>query len=506
MWGLVASTVISALGTIFVANLLGDTNYGLYTIAVAAPTLISIFADWGMIGAMTKYAAQYRAEDKAAKIRSVFIGGMLFDTVLGLVLSVVGFLLSDFLAALYSLPNVAPLLEIASITILASALLKAAQAAFVGMEKMQLNGIAMVVQALTKSSVAPVLVIAGLGPLGAITGYAAASLVAALMVVLLLWWLYRDLPKPINNRLEVRATVKTMFRYGFPLSIATMITAFQTQFYSFILPVFVAPDLIGNYGVANTFVVLITFFAIPVSTVLFPAFSKLDPEKDHETLKNVFQFSVKYSSLLVVPAAAVVMALAKPGILILFPEFSSAPLFLALLAILYFYVVLGNLSVGSFINGQGQTKFSLKLALVTFGIGFPLSIVLISQFGVPGLIVTTLTANIPSLVIALRWLKLRYDVTVDWASSARIMLSGAVAALVTFAVATLLAFNNVIALGVGAVVFFFVFSVAIVFTGGITRADIDTIRGTTSLLGPLRHLTNFLLDVFEKLIITLRPE
>lgn len=96
MWGMVASTVISALGTIFVANLLGDTNYGLYTIAVAAPILISTFADWGMIGAMTKYTAQYKAEDKAAKIRSVFVSGMFFDTVLGLVLSAVGFLLSGF--------------------------------------------------------------------------------------------------------------------------------------------------------------------------------------------------------------------------------------------------------------------------------------------------------------------------------------------------------------------------------------------------------------------------
>ena len=504
MWGMVGSTVISALGTIFVANLLGDTNYGLYTIAVAAPILISTFADWGMIGAMTKYTAQYKAEDKAAKIRSVFVSGMFFDTVLGLVLSAVGFLLSGFLARLYSLPEIVPLIQIASFTILTSALLKAAQAAFVGMEKLQLNSIAIVVQAMIKTTVAPVLVIVGLGPVGAVIGFTTASLTAGLMCLLLMWWLYQGLPKPTNNALEIRATVKTMFSYGFPLSIATMITAFQIQFYSFILPVFVAPDLIGNYGVANTFVVLITFFATPVSTVLFPAFSKLDPEKDHETLKNVFQFSIKYSSLLVVAAAAVVMALAKPGISILFPGFPAAPFFLALLAIYYFYVVLGNLSVGSFINGQGQTRFSLKLALLTFCIGVPLSIVLISRFGITGLIVTTLTAGIPSLVIALRWLKKQYNVTVDWASSTKIMLSGGAAGAITYAVVTLLAFSNAIALVAGAVMFFFIFSVAAVLTGAITRADIDTIRGTMSLLGPLRRLTNFVLDIFERLIIILR--
>jgi O-antigen/teichoic acid export membrane protein len=296
-----------------------------------------------------------------------------------------------------------------------------------------------------------------------------------------------------------------MFKYGLPLSIATVVGAFQTQFYSFILPIFVAPDLIGNYGVATTFVVLIAFFATPVSTMLFPAFSKLDPQKDRETLKNVFQFSIKYASLLVVPAAAIVIALARPGIAILFPTFSAAPLFLALLAISYLYVVLGNLSIGNLINGLGQTRFNLILSVITFGIGFPLSIVLISRFGIIGLIITALTAGIPSLIVALRWLKKQYDVTVDWASSAKILLSGGTASAVTYAFITQLAFSNLIALVAGAIVFLFIFLIAIIVTGAITRSDIYTIRETMVALGPLRRLTNSILDIIEKLMTTLRP-
>ena len=504
LWGLVASTVISSLGTIFTANLLGDTNYGLYTIALAAPNLISTFRDWGVTVAMVKYTAQYNAEDKAANIRSIFSGGIFFETVLGLVLSAVAFLLSGFLASLYSLPNIAPLIQIASFTILTTALLSTAQATFVGMEKMELNSIVLIVQAIIKTTVVPLLVIFGLGPLGAVIGFTIAALVAGVTAVLLMWWLYKNLPKPADNTLEIGATVKTMFSYGLPLSIATIIATFQTQFYSFILPIFVAPDLIGNYGVATTFVVLIAFFATPVSTMLFPAFSKLDPQKDHETLKNVFQFSIKYASLLVVPVAAIVMALAKPGVSILFPNFSAAPLFLALLAINYLYVVFGNLSISNLINAQGQTKFNLKLSLITFGIGFPLSIVLISRFGILGLIITTLTAGIPSIIVALRWLKKQYDLTVGWASSVKILLSGCMASAITYGLVTLLAFSNVIALVAGAIVFLFIFLIAIILTGAITRSDIDTIRETMTLLGPLRRLTDFVLNIIEKLMTTLR--
>jgi lipopolysaccharide exporter len=453
---------------------------------------------------MVRYTAQYNAEDKAANIRSIFSSGIFFETVLGLVLAAVAFLLSDFLASLYSLPNIATLIKIASFTILTTALLSTAHAAFVGMEKMELNSIVLIVQAIIKTTVVPALVIFGLGPLGAVIGFTIAALIAGLIALLLMWWLYKNLPKPTNNTLEMRTTIKTMFKYGLPLSIATIIATFQTQFYSFILPIFVAPDLIGNYGIATTFVVLIAFFATPVSTMLFPAFSKLDPKKDYATLKNVFQFSIKYASLLVVPVAAIVMALAKPGVSILFPNFSAAPLFLGLLAINYLYVVFGNLSVTNFINSQGQTTFNLKLALITFGIGFPLSIVLISRFGILGLIVTTLTATIPSLIVALRWLRKQYDLTVDWASSARILLSGLTASAITYALVTLLAFSNLIALVVGAVVFLFIFLDAIILTGAITRSDIYTIRETMTLLGPLQRLTNPILNIIEKLMTTLR--
>jgi PST family polysaccharide transporter len=504
LWGLVASTVISSVGTIFIGNLLGDENYGLYTIALAAPNLISIFRDWGISVAMIKYTAQYNSEDEAAKIRGIFTAGILFETILGLILSAVAFTLSGLLAQLYRLPNITPLIQIASFTILTSALLSTAQAAFTGMERMELNSITLIIQSTIKTAVVLTLVILGFGPLGAVIGFSVAILIAGIIAVLLMWALYKNLPKPTNNTLETKNTIKTMFNYGLPLSIASIIATFQTTFYTFILPIFVAPGLIGNYGIANTFVVLISFFAAPVSTMLFPAFSKLDPQKDKETLKNVFQFSIKYASLLVVPAAAIVMTLSRPGISILFPEYPAAPLFLALLAINYLYTALGNLSIGNLINGQGQTKFNLKLSLITFAIGFPLSILLISQFGVLGLIITTLTAGIPSLIIALRWLKKQYDVTVDWTSSAKILLSGATASAITYALITQLAFSNLTALIVGAIVFLLTFIIAIVLTRAITKSDIDNMRNTITVLGPLTRIANFLLNIIEKLMTILR--
>ena len=503
LWGLVASTLISSIGTIFIGNLLGDYNFGLYTIALVAPNLISTFRDWGVVTAMIKYTAQYKAENKSANIRGIFVASIIFETVMGLLLSAVAFLFSESLANLYNFP-ITSLIQIASFTILTGALLGTAQSAFIGLERMEFNSVTLVCQSIFKTIVSPTLVILGLGPFGAVLGFTTAFLIASLIAVFLMWTLYKSLPKPTHNKLEIMATIKTMLNYGLPLSIASIIGGFQTQFYGFLLPLYASPQLIGNYGIASTFSVLIIFFASPITTILFPAFSKLDSQKDRETLKNVFAFSTKYASLLVVPAAAVVMTLSQPGISVLFPEYTSAPLFLALLAISYLLTACGNLSVGNLINSQGQTKFNLKLALVTSAIGFPLGVLLISQFGILGLIITTLTAGIPSLIIALRWLKKNYGVSVDWSSSFRILLSGGAASAITYGLISLLAFSNWIALIVGALVFLFSFLLAIILTRAINRSDINNLREMLGGLGPLRRPFGFLLNFIEKLITILR--
>ena len=300
-----------------------------------------------------------------------------------------------------------------------------------------------------------------------------------------MWTLYKNLPKPAQNKPEIVTTIKTMLNYGLPLSITVIIYNIQIQFYSFILPIFVRPDLIGNYGIANTFVVLITFFTTPITTVLFPAFSKLDPQKDKETLKNVFQFSIKYASFFVVPVAFMVITLVQPGISVLFPKYSAAPLFLALLAINYLFTAFGSQSINSFVNGQGQTRFYLKLTLIQAAVGLPLGVILISRFGVIGLIVTSLADGVPGLIVALLWIKKQYGITVDWISSVKILLSSATASFTAYTIISIMPFSDWIKLTVGVIIFMVILIIVALVTKTIIKSDINNLR---DMLSELRSL------------------
>jgi stage V sporulation protein B len=504
LWGLVISTVILAVGTIFIARLLGSDMYGLYGIALIAPSLIAVFRDWGINSAMVRYTAQYRSEDRAAEVKNILISGIIFEVALGIALSLVSFVFSGYLATnVFHRPAVSFLIQIASISVLAGGLINAATAAFTGLEKMELNSIMLIAQSIIKTAIMIGLVILGLGTSGAIIGYTFSMVIAGLIGLALVWTQYRKLPKPIGVKLEIKAYTKTMLTYGIPLSLSTIISSFQGQYYTFLLPIFYLVDntAIGNYGIATTFVAIIGFFATPITTMLFPAFSKLDPQKDKETLQDVFQYSVKYASLLVVPLAALVMCLSEPAVSTLFgTAYSMAPLYLSLLALSNIFVAFGNLSVGNFISSQGKTTFILYLTLLAAAIGIPLGYILILHFGVLGLILTSLMPGIPTTIISLYWVRKHYGLTVDWGSSAKILSSSGVAAALTYFLVLELGFSSLIRLIIGAVFFIVVFGAAALLTKVINKSDIENLHGMISGLGMIGKIFNRVLDIIAKLM------
>ena len=509
MWGLIASTVISALGTIIIAWLLGEENYGIYFLALQVPNLIVLFRDWGVNFAIIRYTAQSNAEGNPARIRSLFISGLVFEIVVGIILSLVGFILSEFLATtVYHRPIIAPLIQVSSFIVLASALVNTATAAFTGIERMHFNSIMLVSQSLLKTTLIVTLVVLGIGTSGAITGYLLSTLFAGLIGVLLMFVIYRRLPNPEGKKLKITQNIRAMLKYGLPLSIATILGGFMIQFYNLTLSNFVSDNaLIGNYAIAQNFIVLITFFSYPVTTMLFPAFSKLDHKTEHETLQNVFQTSVKYASLLVVPFAAMVMVVSHPAISTLFANrYAEAPFFLSLLAIIYLFTAIGSLSLSSLINSQGHTTFNLMVTVITAAIGFPLGFLLIANLGVLGLIITTIAISLPGVLISLVFVKRRYNVTLDWKSSTKILFSSAAAATLTYAIIIQLnSLISLIQLIVSVIIFAIAYLIFAILTQTFNATDITNLQQMVTVLGPLAPILNRILNLIKRLMAILRP-
>ncbi len=500
-WGLVVSSIISAVGVMVVAGILSEGDYGLVAIALTGPSLIGIFRDWGVDWATIKYTAQYRSENKEANVKNVLASVVIFEILLGFSLSIFSFFVSGYMADALNRPNIVPLIQIASFTIFAEALMKATQAAFTGYEKMEYHSITSIVLSTLKAGLMVTLAILGFGTFGAIVGTTVAYLLAGIFSMILLYvTIYKPLKKQYLDKLEIFSTIKTLLKYGLPLSVSAIVGGFLSQFYNVLIANFSSDALIGNFQVALNFGSIVTFFVMPILTVLLPAFSKLDSQKEQKVLGNVFQFSVKYASLLIVPVAFIVMALSQPGVSTIFgAKYSQTPLYLALYVVTFVYTAFGYLSLENIIKSQGKTDVNMKLTLVTSAIALVLNVMLIPAFGIMGFLITNIVSGIPSLFIALWWIKKNYGATINWVSSAKILLASMLAAVITYTVTSQLSISSWINLIIGAVLFLATYLVATPMIGAINKADIHTFQEIVHGLGPLAPLFVFPLSVIELL-------
>ena len=499
--GVSISSIVTAVGLILVLRLLANPDeYGIIVTALIFPAILGLFKDWGTNSAMIKYLAQYRSENKPQSVKNVMVTGLLFELVTGVLLTLLCFLLADFLAtSVFQVPEAKVLIEVASLTILADSFLKVSQSTFIGLERLEFTSLTLILNAGIRCFLAPLLVFLGYGIMGAIQGLIVAQLTAGIIGIIIFYVVFfRNPTEKSLTKLDITGTLKTLLIYGLPLSVSVVIGGFLPQFYNTLLKDTTA---LGNFQAAVNFTVIITFFTVPIATVLFPAFSKLKAKEEKKTLRIVFQSSVKYGALLTLPVTLMIMVLSEPLVFaVVGTEYSEAPFFLTLYSIIYFYVGLGSLSLGNFLNGQGKTQITMKLALLTLGLGSLLGWIFIPQFGVVGLIVANSIAGFPSLFTGLWWVRKHFGATIDLVSSAKIFLASGIAAVVTYLLLSQLNYNYWIELVTGGVFFLGVYLVTAPLIRAVDKKDVRHLREMLSGLGPLSYVFNIPLKIMEKLL------
>jgi len=524
--GVAGSTVIMFVGTFILATLLPVSDVGLYGMALIPSSIISYFRDWGVNYAMTQQIANLRASGRESEIHDVIVSGIIFEILTGVILSVICFAVAQPLALILNPSNSAHLsvyISIMSLSILAGAIFSASTAIFTGFERMKLNSFTQIIQAAVKTAFGPLLIVLGFGVLGAVYATTASLVTGGGVGILIVYFVvFRSLHKCKVGKCDVKTTLKPMLMYGLPLTVSNIVVGVLPQVFAFTMAVYAGAAMMGNYYAAAYFSVLLTFISIPISTALFPAFSKLNVEKEPELVKTVFASSVKYTSMLLVPATMILVTLSTPLIGFLFPKdgifhalfianaapkFPDAPLFLAVASIINLFVLFGNISVGTFQTGIGKTNQIMKQSFASLAVGLPLAYLLVAYFnsiGGPSLaviggILGTLISTLPSLAWALHWSWKNYKVKIDIGNSVKIFAASAIASIMTYLFIGFLHLPYFIILASGFVVFAVVYLAAAPLIGAVNQTDIDNFKNMFSSLGITSKILNFPLLFMRKM-------
>ena len=527
--GVAGSTIIMAIGTLVLAALLPASDVGLYGMAFIPSSIINYFRDCGVNSAMTQQIASLRASGKESEIHDVILSGIIFEFITGIILSLVCFAVAQPIAYIISTQNRADThnlsiyISIMSLSIFAGAITAAASAIFTGFERMKLNSITQIFQAVIKTALGPLLIVIGFGVLGAVYAATASAVAGGVVGFLIAYFaLYRPLRNSRIGKSDIKKTLKSMLKYGLPLTFSNTSIGVLPQVFAISMAAYAGSTMMGNYYAAAYFSVLLTFISIPIGTALFPAFSKIKPKEEPELVKTVFAISVKYTSILLVPATMALIVLASPLINTLFPQkgiltslfivnaapkFPQAPLFLIISSIINLLALAGSYTYGTFQTGIGKTGQLMKQSAVTLGVGLPLAYVLVAYFdsiggptfAVIGGILGVLIANIPSSVWGLYWCWKHYGAKADFGNSTRIFAASAIAAVVTTLFISLLALPYVVLLIAGFVVFLVVYLAAAPLLGAVNRADIENFKAMFAGSGIISKILNIPLLFMQKL-------
>jgi O-antigen/teichoic acid export membrane protein len=239
---------------------------------------------------------------------------------------------------------------------------------------------------------------------------------------------------------------------------------------------------------------------MPISTVLFPLFSKIEP-KENNKLGLIYQNSVKYAGLIIVPLTSALILLSGPIVAIIYG--TSYPLtayFLQLFCINFLFIGIGTHCTGSLLNGQGMTRTIFIGSILNLCTTLPLGFYLIPRYGIPGLIWTSIIAPKGAFFYFLWQIKKNLGFTVKWKTSIKIYLSSVIPFIMVYYLLQTFDLNEWLSLLLGGCLFIVMYLFFVLTFRVLDRDDIQDLRLILSAMGPLTPIFNIFLTFFEKLM------
>ena len=217
--GSLISNGILLINALLVARLLGTNGYGTYSISLLLPTIFLVASGLGINTALTRFASYHRSRGEIEEAKRKTSNGIRFMIVLGTILTLCCYFSASFVAKnFFQRPMIVPLIQFASLTILGQIIFQSGVSSLVGWSMPKSAGAAYIIQAVVKISLAPLLIVAGLGVLGPLTAQVTGILIAAIFAIVVLQPILRG-TKSSNSFRVFYKDIREAIKFGFPSEI-----------------------------------------------------------------------------------------------------------------------------------------------------------------------------------------------------------------------------------------------------------------------------------------------
>src|SRR5579875_2088663 len=482
--GNLVSTVVLAIASIIIGRLLGPDGYGLYTVVLVVPAYGYLFLQWGVSSTITRYAAKYTSEGNEKKAVAFSYTILVLHGAASIALFALIIQFTNSISNLLHRPELSGgiIIQVALLAVVGQVLFNNANAAFVGFHSFGKAAILQIINAAARLAISVVFILVGYAVLGAVAGYTIGLITAGVVSFFLL---VSENMSFIPRNIE--EYVRTTISYAPPVFFSNVVLSAITPLQYTILVYVVSNREIGWYSAASNIAALVTLFTYPLSTALFPLFSKT-VNGGTSSLGQAFKQSVKYSALFIIPITVLIMSLATPLVSAIYGNaYQFAGNYRVYLAGLNLLAGVGHVSCGPFLNGVGETRKAFLAAALSTIVSIAASVVLVAYTGVFGVIIGTALGQTVALVISLGFV---YDLVKErlhGRSLLRIYFGSGVSAAVIYPL-SLLNLNPFVTLFVGTILFILILIPILGWTKALTTNDLIELRGLFDEVKIVRYL------------------
>ena len=398
------SRAIAVLTAFILARILGPEQYGFYALVIALAGTINVFQEFGVGQGAVNLLARARARsdsDQAKDILKFFFVMSAFGL---LTTGLAGFLLAPYLGQRFYDDRYLGIL--ASIAVAATALTFFYPLATTALQVARKIKNLALIETLYKffTAMAPLLlVLAGFGVMGIMTGQFLAMILASFMGFAAYWRLSKQeafFPKFRDFlRTDISWTkIKEYLRYCVEIAVSKDLIKLNATIPILFVGAFLSTNsALAYYKIALAYVSLQLLLTDPITKLLNVQFPKTEVAGTDKLFRRFYHVSGSVFVLMI--ALSVLMVLAAPIVIrMAFPEYTPAIPLVYALAVLPVISSLG-VGLGPLFRTLNKMKIAIVIQLITITCLVPASYYLIKHYSIRGLIITTLVFTLlPNLL------------------------------------------------------------------------------------------------------------
>lgn len=395
-WLFIAQSLTRVIGffyTVYLARILGVSDFGLYAVALAYFSIISSFADLGF----NRFLIREVARDKTR-------ASQLLWNISLLRLALTSILFAVFSVGLYLLDADkmrVSLILLATLAILPQSIALTFDAIFVAIRKLQFSAISLFISSLVTALLGFYLVGGGFGSMGAVNALIFGQVV---YVAVLMIFLFKN-EKPVLSSVNL-IVMKKIVVGSLPYGLLGILGLLYFRVDTIMLSYMKGNVETGIYGAAYKFLEGIIFIPGVFSAALFPALAKLHDENKGE-MKRLYFKSLK---LMGIVGCLLFLAyiLILPFLVRLFlPNYLQAIEAIKILALSIPFIFIATPGVQVLFSSEKYLKTVILLSLFTLGFNVILNLIFIPKYGFIAASWITVTSEILSFIIFYLLIKIK---------------------------------------------------------------------------------------------------